>query len=391
MHCAKCGQENPNEAQFCSACGCALTQPPGPTEGVKVRISKAAIASCVCAPFALACFLPGLIAVLDPRTLNPDSALVTFAAVSSIFALGITLTLGLVGLALIGSSGGRLTGYGFAAIGTTIPITQLLVLFAIPTFPGFLASSPPRIVCAINLSVIGKAIVVYSNDYDDEFPRAGGPDGRWAARLPWWVADNFRDAYGLSDPNAAEGRASISSSLYLLVKYADLTPKSFICKEDYGTTEFRPAKYGLDDRQMVELWDFGPNPPLHCSYAYHMPYGPYALTTSCDPGLAVAADRNPWIDSPFAKARDVQAFNPYGDREAVKAGNAVAHRGDGQNVVFLDSHVSFEKRSFCGVNDDNIYTYWDGEDIRRGKTAQLGSQPVDRLDSLLVNDPAMPR
>ena len=89
--------------------------------------------------------------------------------------------------------------------------------------------------------------------------------------------------------------------------------------------------------------------------------------------------------------KDFRKFNPDGDREAIKAGNAVAHNEDGQNVLFLDSHTSFEKRSFCGVNDDNIYTYWDGEDIRRGKTPQLGSQPADRLDSLLVNDPAMPR
>jgi len=78
-------------------------------------------------------------------------------------------------------------------------------------------------------------------------------------------------------------------------------------------------------------------------------------------------------------------------REAVKAGNTFGHQAEGQNVLFLDNHVNFEKNSFCGINDDNIYTSWDGQDIRRGVPPKLGSQPADRLDSLLVNDPPVPR
>ncbi|MHC4748532.1 MAG: Hint domain-containing protein, partial [Planctomycetota bacterium] len=49
----------------------------------------------------------------------------------------------------------------------------------------------------------------------------------------------------------------------------------------------------------------------------------------------------------------------------------------------------FEKRSFCGINDDNIYTFWDGGDPRDGTTNGrpiLGSEPQGRLDSLLVHD-----
>ena len=57
----------------------------------------------------------------------------------------------------------------------------------------------------------------------------------------------------------------------------------------------------------------------------------------------------------------------------------------------MDAHVSFEKLSFCAVNDDNIYTYWDGEDKVRGTPPALGSQPADPCDSLLVNDPAIPQ
>ncbi len=122
-----------------------------------------------------------------------------------------------------------------------------------------------------------------------------------------------------------------------------------------------------------------------------MPFGLYALTTSSEPGMAVAADRNPFIDSPAAEAQGKidlwPNFNPEGGKEIIQIGNAIAHQEDGQNVLFMDSHVGFEKRPFCAINDDNIYTFWDGGDIRRGGLPiPGGSEPGDRLDSFLVND-----
>jgi len=243
-----------------------------------------------------------------------------------------------------------------------------------------------RMVCGTNLSGIGKAMLIYAGDYDDELPRAGGRNGVWG-RLKDWRADNRFPAYDLNATDGSGGRATISSSFYLLVKYAEVTPKSFVCKSDSGTTEFKPSEYNAGDRELIDLWDFGPEATNHCSYSYHMPYGLYALTTSSEPGMAMAADRNPWIASPAAEAKDRTGFNPDGGREYIRIGNAIAHQEDGQNVLFMDSHVSFEKRSFCGVNDDNIYTYWDGGDIRIGGLPIPGvSEPQNRLDSFLVND-----
>ncbi|MHC4508163.1 MAG: prepilin-type N-terminal cleavage/methylation domain-containing protein [Planctomycetota bacterium] len=246
-----------------------------------------------------------------------------------------------------------------------------------------------RMVCGTNLSGIGKAMLIYSNDYDDEFPRAGGRNGKWGGPVQW-MADNRYTAYGLNTADGSGGQATISSSFYLLVKYAEVTPKSFVCKGDSGTTEFRPTEYNAGGRELIDLWDFGPEPTEHCSYSYHMPHGLYALTASSEPGVAVAADRNPWITNSVTEGKDaalLQNYNPGGSRESVNIGNAVPHQGDGQNVLFMDIHVNFEKQPFCAVNDDNIYTWWDGGDIRRGGYPVPGSsEPQDRLDSFLVND-----
>jgi len=247
-----------------------------------------------------------------------------------------------------------------------------------------------RMVCGTNLSGIGKAMLIYANDYDDEFPRAGGRNSIWSGTIPQWLADNRFAAYGLS-ADGSGGAATITSCFYLLVKYAEVTPKSFVCKSDSGTTEFKPSEYNAGDRELIDLWDFGPEAVKHCSYAYHMPFGLYALTTSSEPGMAIAADRNPFIDSPAAEAQGkidlIAGFNPDGGKEIIRIGNAIAHQEDGQNVLFMDSHVNFEKTPFCGINDDNIYTCWDGGDIRRGGLPIPGaSEPKDRLDSFLVHD-----
>jgi len=266
-----------------------------------------------------------------------------------------------------------------------------------------------RMVCGANLSGIGKAMLIYANDYEDELPRAGFKDSTLG--IPGsvvWNAISRNDAY-------AAGKATITSCHYLLVKYAEVTPKSFICKSDTYTSEFKPSNFN-STRELIDLWDFGPTvsgsqwPMKHCSYAYHQPLPgggtayAYALTTSSEPGMAIAADRNPWIAPPVqggaaksptgANPPPPYTFNPNGTSEEQKAGNSLAHQEDGQNVLFLDGHVYFEKRAFCGIDDDNIYTYWAGTapnwEKRKGFLALPSSaawSPKGRTDSFLVNDP----
>jgi prepilin-type N-terminal cleavage/methylation domain-containing protein len=259
-----------------------------------------------------------------------------------------------------------------------------------------------RMVCGTNLSGIGKAMMLYANDYDDELPRAGGRTSEWASEIPEWMATNRQDAYGMAS-NGSDGYATITSCFYLLVKYAEVTPKSFICKSDGGVSEFIPVDdpdIGSNtDMEIDDFWDFGSfqneedNPTNHCSYSYHMPFSnQFALTTTSEPGLAVAADRNPWIPSPSGDYNSEGFPGIYryeGTKEEVEYGNSKSHQGDSQNVLFLDIHVGQEKTPACGINDDNIYTYWNstvGTDGALGAEPVSGSEPSGREDSYLVND-----
>jgi prepilin-type N-terminal cleavage/methylation domain-containing protein len=259
-----------------------------------------------------------------------------------------------------------------------------------------------RMVCGTNLSGIGKAMLIYANDYEDELPRAGGRSSTWG-QVPQWAATNRFAAYNVNPTTGEGGTATISSCFYLLVKYAEVTPKSFICKGDAGTNEFKLADLtGLPpNTELIDLWDFGAtvgDATKACSYSYHVPFGMYALTTSSEPGFAVAADRNPWLASPGSSAKafpgagvdkfqpDVQGYG--GTNDLARNGNAITHQNEGQNVLFLDSHVQFEKRPYCSIEDDNIYTLTTkapaGDAL--GTVPTMATQPLARKDSLLIHD-----
>jgi len=255
-----------------------------------------------------------------------------------------------------------------------------------------------RMTCGTNLSGIGKAMLLYSNDYQDELPRAGGRTSTWGQVMDWTAPDRYR-AYGLG-ADGSGGTATISSCFYLLVKYTEVTPKSFVCKGDAGTNEFKLSELTTAvsaNFELIDAWDFGMavDAYKHCSYAYHIPFGLYALTVSSEPGFAVAADRNPFLPSPAGAAKLITDFKPdldayKGTADQAKAGNAIAHQLDGQNVMYLDTHVSFEKRAYCSLEDDNIYLV--SNEMTKG--SPIGTVPVpptvtpaNRKDSVLVHDP----
>lgn len=367
MKCPECDRENNDHEGVCLYCGSPL---PEVTSNLDVRTSKLAVYSCIFGVATILFFASGFANIL--------------LFLGSLLAGVLALIVGVVSLIWIELNYGRLTGRGLAAMGIVIPVAMFFI--AILTVGKPRRSTAYRLYCGTNLSGIGKAMLVYSNDYDGKLPRAGGADTAWGATANW-RAETAAEAYGLDD---GDGEASISSSLFLLIKYAEVTPKSFRCIGDKKVTEFTPGKYRVGDKKLADLWDFGPEPSKHCSYTYHYPYGEYALTSSSDPGMAVAADRNPWLDIPGRKARsakDWSRFDPDGGREVVKFGNAVTHRDDGQNVLFIDGHTTFEKLTFCGVNEDNIYTTQADGDIRKGVRATISSRPANKTDSLLLHDP----
>jgi len=243
-----------------------------------------------------------------------------------------------------------------------------------------------RMICGTNLAGIGKAMLIYSNDNEEDYPRAGFSRSTWSTegKIYAWD-DQAGNHYGMPP-----GRVTVTSSFYLLIKYADLTPKQFVCKGDVGTKVFTLSESDnlpTDVEDLTDVWDFGDGtdtplyPGQYCSYAYHLPYyvsatNPgYPIVAVSNPASPLCADRNPYLDKNAEVYLEGSGCNgeqdedppswkratsgaPPGYFDEHKTGNAAAHQREGQNVLFNDQHVDFEKWPNCGIGNDNIWKCW---------------------------------
>ena len=380
MKCLKCGEENNNDAGRCFKCNTPLLWTPesDTKEFGKIKISKLAIIAISLSIISLVLYL--ICPILEENFILSNSDLHNLAFVSlGISILGIIL--GIFSLLLIEVSGGKIKGLGFSIGAILIPIFAMVILFTSAITKGR-KQVAFQTACRVNLQSLGRAMLAYANDYNTELPRAGDTTTVWGTSVIY-DAMTRNTEYGMASDGTG-GEATISSSLYLLVKYSYVSPKFFICNGDYGkgVNQYRPTA----NQNLRNLWDFGSEPWKHVSYAYHMPYGTTALTTSSNPGMAVAADRNPWIPSGWG-AKNFAKFNTGNNATLFENGNSPSHNSEGQNVLFVDGRVSFSRYSICGISNDNIYTSWNGRDITKGTVPTVGSQPAGLRDSLLVNDP----
>ena len=321
----------------------------------------------------------------------------------------------------------RKKGFTLIELLVVIAIIAMLMAILMPALSK-VKKIAMRVICGTNLKGLGTAQTVYANDYDDEYAVQGGN-----ATLTW--AESFG---GWQNPEKVwNGNQSITigASLYLLVREADVSPKSFICPAG-DETEYNGENTWSTNPDIVELWDFGQIDdtdimggnagPTNCvSYSYHMPYGTnqskskYAADGTRSAAFAYMADKNPWMDHKLSVDMGsettlpgiVHLLDSYWDEAAgisesdyrVRRANTQPHDREGQNVAFADGHSAYEKTADVGVKHDNIYTPWvpgsigtDEGDIRRGANGKMNGitigtlnddqQPQNPSDSLLFND-----
>ena len=319
---------------------------------------------------------------------------------------------------------------GFTLIELLVVIAIIAMLLAI-LMPALskVKKIAQRVVCGTNLKGLGTAQTVYAHDYNDQYTcLVRGTSQVWAGNpirtMGWELA---------AKSTQAGQNISVGASLYLLVREADVSPKSFVCP---ASAEVEFSGRNPNNLDIVELWDFGnPNwpaanstlgtpegPARAVSYSFHQPYSPTgtksarAADGNRSASFAVMADKNPYFDAKTADQNAATATTWMGSacriaayyvntaisKSAieVKVGNAHPHDRDGQNVLYADGHNSYENTSDVGVMNDNIYLIRGGgtanvsDPIRGGYQGIMGTTPAGNLaiqptvsdDSYLVND-----
>jgi prepilin-type N-terminal cleavage/methylation domain-containing protein len=331
-------------------------------------------------------------------------------------------------------------GFTLVELLVVIAIIAMLLAILMPAL-GKVRALAHRLMCGTNLGGIGKAMAVYANDYQESYPVTTGGNATTPLRWNYVNSAEFWDKDTTATPFdwTTVATATTSSSLYLLVKYSDVSTNQFVCKAgsykkfELSTTagnQNTPSVATIKD--VTQCWDFGramgntansKGPWNYCGYAYQMPYTPTGanmikkqMSVTSPAGVALMADASPWYkDGHFVPAvaptTAAVGTGPYvaltaaewgltasgKSTERIRLANSTNHSQEGQNVLFGDSHVSFENQSNVGITQDNIYTYWanyqsntnaDLTQVQGGTTptslgAAVGSYNED--DSFLVN------
>ncbi len=294
---------------------------------------------------------------------------------------------------------------GFTLIELLVVIAIIAMLLAI-LMPALnkVKKIAQRVVCGTNLKGLGTAQVVYANDYEDSYAQQ-----YYVGHTISTETDGFQNA--AKDWRNNFGQITVGASLYLLVREADVSPKSFVCPSGAESAFDGQNTNNLD---ITELWDFGnvnldatTGPVLCQSYSYHNPYSRFAADGTRSAAFAVMADKNPHHDAKLTIGGvtpdnyqdrvgllfDDWSTNVTGEKFKTERANAQPHDRDGQNVMFGDGHNAFEKRSDVGVRHDNIYTpqgtAGDPIAIRMGDWPSLAyptDDPRTSNDSYLIND-----
>ena len=282
----------------------------------------------------------------------------------------------------------RRKGFTLVELLVVIGIIAMLVAILLPALARA-KQLAKQALCASNLKGLGTTIVAYYNDYrgigpriksegdiaDNDYYFGGGyynlpavdegditsPDsgGKWRWLFP---DDSFQN----------HTEFTVGGALYLLVKYEDVSPESFLCPSAPYDVEMEwelfSAASGGDMRDWTDMHDFFSS--LNLSYSYNDPYYRVVDDTESD-SQAVMADKSNAYDGHASDELGLGVDNsdagsgPYpgppwteSDASAGAHGNSNNHATECQNVMFNDAHVKKYNIPTVGVAEDNIYTYW---------------------------------
>lgn len=285
--------------------------------------------------------------------------------------------------------------FGFTLIEllVVIAIIALLISILLPSLSRARELSK-RLVCAASLKGIGTSCKLYANDNFEQWMVPGFDstlidEGTGLRYLPSGTTDIIgkmpdRTSQSRKQNNLGmngSSEVSVTRVYWMLVRSGDTTVKQFYCPssgDEPDSTENLDRYYDFMGIAAV-------------SYGFQVPFGPRDTRAreGCDNRQALAADKGPYYwESTGApnwttgEGGDLVDLNdsPKAWRSFNSGNHGGNSTGEGQQILFADGHVTFERTPAVGIDRDNIYTQIEDEWDEDGFNRIHGSTPWDSAD-----------
>jgi prepilin-type N-terminal cleavage/methylation domain-containing protein/prepilin-type processing-associated H-X9-DG protein len=231
-----------------------------------------------------------------------------------------------------------------------------------------------KTLCGVNEQRIGHAFYLYAMNEPDPgvFPAIAQTTTATTINCQWFVPSDR------TVQPSTTGCPSSTVDMWAVVRVSYALPKQFIC----------PSTADVPDPMADSSVYYDFMSPANLSYAYQYQHSANRpmLGMASEPTFPIFADSNPYLKGGLASG------GPALDRTGPGRGNSSNHPNrEGQNILFQDGHVQFEKGPDVGPSGKVTAGC---EKVSRGRdhiyTTHLSSNPVDAGDTKPMGTFGMP-